>query len=347
MIDQAPTAVWSPDRGSSELAEMAFRQHQVDGRCPNVRVLTSNASISTDVLLDDSWTIERRVIIDDRGGVVTAHREGIHVLVRSGPTQTVVEIAGPSWESVASTAGEFELLLSPTVERTPSLLPIMMWYSGSAGPVFRRSDINCPAWDEVKGTYPAKVAGALDDLMTFDANPDGGRLLLWHGAPGTGKTSAIRTLARAWAHDCFTEVIVDPEEFFTSPGYMAKVISSRIPQQWKLVVAEDCDRFLTTDATGAAKGPLGQLLSLTDGLVGQGTNTLVLITTNLNVRQVHPALVRPGRCLSSIEFTTLTAQEAVRLTGNPQAPPMTLAEVYHYRATGVLPDVGEPAYGYA
>lgn len=346
MVERAPVAVWSPDRVSSELAEMSFRQSQVDGRCPNVRVLTAEAPIPTDDLLDDSWAIDRRVVIDDRGGVVTAHRDGLQVLIRSTAMQTIVEIAGPSWEVVTSAAAEFEPRLSPIVERTPSQVLVRMWYSGSSGPVFRTSNITCPAWEEVKDTYPANVASALDSLMAFDADADSGKLMLWHGTPGTGKTFAIRALARAWSDDCPVDVIVDPEVFFTNPGYMAKVISAKDPQRWKLVIAEDCDRFLTTDPTGAAQGPLGQLLSLTDGLVGQGTNTLVLITTNLNIRQVHPALVRPGRCLSNIEFTNLTAREAARLTGKPAAPSMTLAQLHQYRVTGILPDTGELAYGY-
>ena len=113
----------------------------------------------------------------------------------------------------------------------------------------------------------------------------------------------------------------------------------------KLIIAEDSDRFLMADSGGASTGSIGQLLSLTDGLLGQGSNTLVLITTNLDIRRVHPALVRPGRCLSNLEFTKLSPAEATRISGIPCTASMTLAEAFEARTTGHITETTEH-YGY-
>ena len=72
---------------------------------------------------------------------------------------------------------------------------------------------------------------------------------------------------------------------------------------------------------------MGRLLDLTDGLLGRGLRCLFLITTNGPLGHVHPAVVRPGRCLAPVELGPLPAAQASVLLGRPVADPMTLAEV--------------------
>ena len=50
-------------------------------------------------------------------------------------------------------------------------------------------------------------------------------------------------------------------------------------------------------------------------------------TTNEPLQVVHPALVRPGRCLANVEFGPLPASQAARLLGRPVDRDLTLAEV--------------------
>jgi hypothetical protein len=49
------------------------------------------------------------------------------------------------------------------------------------------------------------------------------------------------------------------------------------------------------------------LLNVTDGILGQRSNTLVLITTNEPFQSFHEAVARPGRCASQVEFLALSA----------------------------------------
>ena len=71
------------------------------------------------------------------------------------------------------------------------------------------------------------------------------------------------------------------------------------------------------------------LLNVGDGLVGQGLRILVLITTNEPPSRLHPALARPGRCLSSIAFRAFNPEEVRRAFPNAprSAVPRTLAEI--------------------
>jgi hypothetical protein len=57
---------------------------------------------------------------------------------------------------------------------------------------------------------------------------------------------------------------------------------------------------------------------------------LVGITTNEDIARLHPAVVRPGRCLAQLEVGRLSAVEATSWLGRP-APASTLAELYALR----------------
>jgi hypothetical protein len=96
---------------------------------------------------------------------------------------------------------------------------------------------------------------------------------------------------------------------------------------WRLLLLEDCDELIRSQAGQ----PLSRLLNLTDGMLGQGRKVLVAITTNEDLRQLHPAVVRPGRCLAHVEIGPLAPAEASTLLGRAAAAPLTLAEVYAMR----------------
>ena len=105
-------------------------------------------------------------------------------------------------------------------------------------------------------------------------------------------------------------------------------------------MVEDCDELISGDAKAATGQALSRLLNLTDGLLGQGRDVLVAITTNEPLAALHPAVVRPGRCLAQIEVGRLSAAEATAWLGGPEevAGGATLAELYALRdGRGTVP----------
>ena len=205
-------------------------------------------------------------------------------------------------------------------------------------------------WSEIRKNYPRSVRSRLEHLTGCKEPTEGaGRLILFHGEPGTGKTTAIQALMHEWSPWCSAHLVSDPDRLFADSQYLSRVLESQEgrfapgidrpadPPKWKLIVAEDADAYLRSTARRDAGAALGQLLNATDGLLGQSTRCIVLLTTNEELTRLHPALIRPGRCLARTEFVRFPREEADEWLGRPSSGPVggaTLAELFETQRTG-------------
>jgi hypothetical protein len=146
------------------------------------------------------------------------------------------------------------------------------------------------------------------------------------------------------------EAILDPEQLLDEPSYLLQVAlgndgdddgdnddheeSDGKPRRHRLLVLEDCDELIRADAKRDVGQSLARLLNLTDGLLGQGLNVLVAITTNEPLARLHPAISRPGRCLAEIHIGRFRREEARTWLGRSVGigpDGATLAELFALR----------------
>lgn len=155
------------------------------------------------------------------------------------------------------------------------------------------------------------------------------------GPPGCGKTSYLRGLmSRLIDKFEFYYIPVSAFDVLSSPSFVAFWIEQKGDAHGKhrIAILEDSEELLQPRDEGS-QTKVSNLLNIGDGFLGEHLNLHVIATTNSPIRQLDPALMRPGRLMGAREFRRLTRPEAEQLARAkgltlPDQDDFSLAELY-------------------
>jgi energy-coupling factor transporter ATP-binding protein EcfA2 len=154
-------------------------------------------------------------------------------------------------------------------------------------------------------------------------------LYLFHGEPGTGKTTYIKHLASLINRD----MIYVPVAFIDSlvdPSFLPALLKKR----HSILVIEDAEKALLAREPGDSSSLVSAILNITDGIMGNVFSISVIATYNSPRAGIDKALLRKGRLKGEHKFDKLSVDQAQKILDENKiehaaTEPMSLAEIFN------------------
>jgi len=196
------------------------------------------------------------------------------------------------------------------------------------------------------------------DRMVADlkSKSPSGRIAIFEGEPGTGKTYLVRGLLSEVEAAIYIIIPSNLIAQLAQPGMIPVLVSVRrargnVPM---IFIVEDADECLSPRMNDNMSS-ITNILNFGDGLLGHLLDVRIVATTNAHRVNLDEAILRPGRLSALIHVGRLPAEQAqavfARLTGGPSnqlTSTTTLAEVYSLaRNSGWTPPTTKTAMGFA
>ncbi len=180
-----PTTTIDRNTGGTDIIEFAYRRRQIDGHEPFLRAVEFDRPIAVSDLIDD---YEVLAAVTEPFVVFALARAPIgSVLVRAWTTSTTVSVSAATDDLAAELIDAIRARAGCTDDATK--VSLRTWHIDKS-PGARARKIDAPTWPDITRNYPIPVRAGLDALVALERPQTNGKLILWHGPPGTGKTTA-------------------------------------------------------------------------------------------------------------------------------------------------------------
>ncbi|MGA1546904.1 MAG: AAA family ATPase [Flavobacteriaceae bacterium] len=161
-------------------------------------------------------------------------------------------------------------------------------------------------------------------------------LYLFHGEPGTGKTTYIKHLASIINRD----MIYVPVAFIDSlvdPSFLPALLKKR----HSILVIEDAEKALLAREPGDSSSLVSAILNITDGIMGNVFSISVIATYNSPRAGIDKALLRKGRLKGEHKFDKLPVEQVQKILDENKIKftakePMSLAEIFNTQEPDTL-----------
>jgi len=169
----------------------------------------------------------------------------------------------------------------------------------------------------------------IHNKIVENLNKNESGLYLFHGDPGTGKTTYIKYLSSQVNRDLIY-VPTSFVDFIADPSFLPALLHKK----HSVLVIEDAEKALLAREPGDASSIVSTILNITDGIMANVFNIAVIATYNSPRQSVDKALLRKGRLKGEYRFDKLTIPTAQKIMdkvkpGYQVTEEMSLADIYN------------------
>jgi hypothetical protein len=211
---------------------------------------------------------------------------------------------------------------------------------------FEPIKIDIPENMDLALNYGEKFPEISDTIINrLTEKPSG--LYMFHGAPGTGKTTFIKYLAGKVERD-FIYVPTNMLEYFTTDPNSLSIL---LHKPNSVLVLEDAEKAILK-REGDSNSSVSSLLNLSDGIMSDIMKTAIILTYNCPKQDIDEALRRKGRLQMDYEFGLLSLEDAHKLAMSLKYPkqliekeikePMSIADIYNLQTKVEFYEKKEP-----
>lgn len=155
-------------------------------------------------------------------------------------------------------------------------------------------------------------------------------LYLFHGLPGTGKSTYIKYLI----HQQNKQVIFLSPKIASNLDDLALTEFLMENQNCVLIIEDAEELIVSRDSNHNSK--LSFLLNLTDGLIGESLGIQIIATFNTDLKNIDKALLRKGRLTSIYDFKPLSIDKTNLLMNKlgyniEVDKPLALADIFNFK----------------
>lgn len=192
----------------------------------------------------------------------------------------------------------------------------------------QRFDIKLPSKEiDLEMNYGKEASDKFKKVINHLSHNKNGLVLL-SGDPGTGKSTFIKYLTTKTSRKVIYISSAAAEQL-TNPDFLSFIMRHRNC----VLLLEDAEKVLRSRSSQDNEA-ISNILNITDGILGDCLNIMVIATFNIDRDNIDPALVRKGRLLLEHHFKALPEESANVLlekmgVGRKASGPMTLAEIYN------------------
>ena len=193
------------------------------------------------------------------------------------------------------------ILTSPNVSAPEPKIGLLV--SVGDGLDVATTTMEVPLIEDINIPYGRGFDVVSDTIVETIKSKDKTGLMIFHGEPGTGKTSYIKWLS-GQTHRRFIYIPSYMVRSITDPSFMSLFLRLKDT----VFVIEDAEESLGPRVQGG-NSIVSTLLNLTDGILANALNCQFICTFNTEIENIDSALLRPGRLLVRHEFKALDVED--------------------------------------